>query len=146
MEVKFEYGTWQKFQTISKDPGTLYFLDNNQVYKGDQLLTSVLSVNEITEHTDSAGFPLLISDKYRNKFLISFITGEIRYIDDNLDYISITDLALGNILINQNFLQQLIAAIADSQYVEMPKLTVDGNKLVWTGSNIDSMTVFIPKQ
>lgn len=146
MEVKFKYGTWQKFQNIQKDPGTLYFLDNNQVYKGDQLLTSVLSVNEVTENTDSAGFPLLISDKLRNKFLISFITGEIRYIDDNLDYISITDLALGNILINQNFLQQLIAAIADSQYVEMPKLTVDGNKLVWTGSNIDSMTVFIPKQ
>lgn len=146
-EVQFVYGTWEQFQQIqNKDPGTLYFLDNNQVYKGNQLLSSTITVNSTSESTDINGFPLIPTAKHRNKYIISLIDGEIRFVDNDLEYTSISELFLDSILINQEFLQQLMAAIADTQEVIMPTLTVDNNTLVWTDSNVDSMTVFIPKQ
>lgn len=150
MDVKFKYGTWQKFQQISeKDPGTLYFLDNAEVYKGDMLLNSIRAVwnsSTIYGPTDENGFPITTIPAMRNKFFISLNNGEIRFVDDDLDYVSVTELALDSLLINQEFLQQLMAALADTQNIIMPTLTVDGEKLVWTESNVDSIAVFVPKQ
>ena len=149
MDVKFKYGTWEKFQTIEKDPGTLYFLDNNHVYKGDRLLTNVITVwngSYTIGSTDENGFPDVPTEEMRECYIISLENGEMRFVDQDLEYIYLTELVLENILINQDFLQRLIAAIADTKDVVMPTLTVDGNTLVWTDSNVDSMTVFVPKQ
>ena len=141
-EVKFKYGTWENFQEIqNKDPGTLYFLDNSHVYKGDQLLTNVKTVwNGSYEigTTDDNGFPDIPDESLRECYIISLENGEIRFVDSDLEYVYITELVLNNVLLNQNFLQQLIAAIADTQEVVMPTLTVNKHTLVWTGSNVDS--------
>lgn len=148
-EVKLKYGTWEKFQLIDKQPNVLYFLDNHQVYKGTDLLTNIHTVmngDNSLQSTDEYGFPDSITPDMRENYYISFNNGEIRYVTDDLEYISITELQLNDILVNQDFLQQLIAAIADTQEVVMPTLTVDNNTLIWTGSNVDSITVFIPKQ
>ena len=101
--------------------------------------------NSYTGDTDEHGFPITPNETMRNNFYISMDNGELRYVDDDLEYVNITELILDDILINDDFLQRLIAAIADTQNIIMPTLTVDGKTLVWTKSNVDSITVFVPK-
>ena len=148
-DIKFKQGTYQNYQGLSnKDPNTLYFLDNHQIYKGDELIQSVRTVwpGSSSGSTDEHGFPDTITPDMRNNYFISLENGEIRFVDEDLEYISVTDLELESILVNREFLQRLIAAIADTKEVIMPTLTVDGTRLIWTESNVDSITVFVPKQ
>lgn len=139
--VKFKYGTWENYKCLldshNTDEGTLYFLDNSQIYKGDQLMQTVKA--QWGEFPEEPGADM------RNNFFISMETGEVRYVDEDLNYINVTELVLDNLLVNEEFLERLINAIAEETNIILPTLTVDGSKLVWSGSNYEQVTVFTPK-
>ena len=133
MEVKFKYGTFEQYQDSEKDSGTLYFLNNSQIYKGDQLMSSVRSVSSNIDDgvdKDKFGFPEIITDSMIGNFFISLDNGEIRYVDSNKNYINVTNLSLEGITISQDKFLEFLYKNTNQEEVAIPKIYMQGNKLV----------------
>ena len=77
--VKFVSTTLEKYQALTiKDAGTLYSLNNGQLYKGDTLVNNVQIVSTFPE----AGI--------NHALYINPSNGEIRYYEDTYGYINVT--------------------------------------------------------
>lgn len=136
-EVKFKYTTLNKYKALAtKDDGTLYFLTNGQLYKGDLLISDVRIIT--TE------FPDVYDSNDVGNFFVSLNTGEIRYLGDD-GWVSISQIYTDNILLSPENVQRLIEAIGlERKTVRMPTLEANGNVAIWTPSNVDEVEVYVP--
>jgi len=94
---------------------------------------------------DDDGFPDTPTEEMRQNFYISLVSGDIKYVDDDLQYVNITELELESVLLNKPFLKRLINELADKKNIIMPTLTVNKETLVWTDANVGSFTAYVPK-
>lgn len=133
--VKFQYGSLDGYNAIeNKDNDTLYFLDNSQVYKGTKLITDVHTVQRFID-TDEP-----LDKTMRRNYYISLETGEIRYVNDNLEYVYISRIMIQNIVLDPTFMQRFINSIKAIE-MHMPTLTVASNSLIWTSSDTNNINV-----
>lgn len=104
--VKFIRTTAEKFNAIeTKDPDALYFLDNNTLYRGNDIVSNIVTVFGDFPNTDLSHF--------RNMYLIKPETGEIKYVNNNDTITDITSAIINKVL--------------DS----IPTLTIEGNTLIY---------------
>ncbi len=131
--IQFKYGSLEKFESLEqKDPDVLYFLDNHSLYKGNELISIVRTV--------SGDFPETPTEDMKETYQISLLTGEIRYVTNDLNYINITGLQFDNIVIDEAFTKKLIEAVGTKD-VTMPTLTVNGDTLVWTKASEETIKI-----
>ncbi len=131
--LQFKYGSLEKFESLEqKDPDVLYFLDNHSLYKGNELISIVRTV--------SGDFPETPTEDMKETYQISLLTGEIRYVTNDLNYINITGLQFDNIVIDEEFTKKLIEAVGTKD-VTMPTLTVNGDTLVWTKASEETIKI-----
>lgn len=136
--VKFQYGSFEAYKELNnKDPDTLYFLDNSHVYKGDELLTIIHSVTQFKD-------PDELDSTMKCNYYISLVTGEIKYVNEELEYVDISKLMIRGVVLQSSFIQEFIDKI-QSQLIQMPTLSVDEHVLVWESSNIDKVNVLTNK-
>lgn len=136
-EVKFKYTTPEKYKALAnKDDGTLYFLTNGQLYKGDLLISDIQVIT-----TD---FPDVYNVGDVGKFFISLATGEVRYLSDD-GWINLSQLYTENILLSEENIAKLVEAInLERATVRMPTLVARGETAVWTASNVSEIEVYVP--
>lgn len=136
-EVKFKYTTLAKYEALArKDEGTLYFLTNGQLYKGDLLISDIRIIT-----TD---FPDVYNSEDIGHFFVSLQTGEIRYLGED-GWINISQLYTENILLSEENINKLIEAIGlETKTIKMPTLQADGTLAIWTPSNVTEVEVFVP--
>lgn len=91
MAVTFKYGSLDQYSALAtKDAGTLYVLDNHQIYKGDEFLSNVQAVTEFLDEQN-------LTDEHKLNFYINLTTGELKYVTASKHYINISSLVLNNI-------------------------------------------------
>lgn len=136
-EVKFKYTTLGKYKALAtKDEGTLYFLTNGQLYKGDLLISDIRIIT--TE------FPDVYNEADKGHFFISLSTGEIRYLGDD-GWVNISQLYTENVLLSEDNINRLIEAIGlETKTIRMPTLEADGTLAIWTPSNVTEVEVYVP--
>lgn len=127
--LKFKYGSLDKFKNLeTKDPDVLYFLDNHTIYKGDNLLSVVKTVE--------GDFPEIPTNDMRETYFISLATGRIKYVTNDLQYIDITKLQLDTIVFDEDFINRIVEQLGKyTETVTMPVATVEGKTLCLTNSN-----------
>lgn len=131
--IQFKYGSLEKFESLEqKDPNVLYFLDNHTLYKGENLISTVKTI--------TGNFSDTPTENEKQTYIISLKTGEIRYVTDELTYINITSLQFDNIVLDNKFIQNLIAAIGTTD-VTMPTLKVNKDTLVWTAASEETIKI-----
>lgn len=131
--IQFKYGSLEKFESLEqKDPNVLYFLDNHTLYKGNELISTVRTI--------SGNFPEIPTADMKETYHISLLTGEIRYVTNELNYINISSLQLDNIVIDQNFVNKLVTAIGTKD-VTMPTLTVNGDTMIWAKASEETIKI-----
>jgi hypothetical protein len=128
--------TYSNYSKLSeKYENTLYFLDNGQLYHGDELVSNVKVIQ--------GDFPSVIDSSMYNNFYISLSNGEIRYAGED-GYVNISELATQNIVLSEKNIKILAERVAEKKTVTMPKLEVVGNAVVWTTSNVEEIEVLVP--
>ena len=131
--IQFKYGSLEKFKSLEqKDPDVLYFLDNHTLYKGNELISTVRTI--------SGNFPETPTEDMKELYFISLVTGEIKYVNEELNYINISSLAFNNVQITQDFVNKLVEAVGVKK-VTLPSMRVEGDKLIWTSASESSIKI-----
>ena len=131
------YGTLSEYRALTtKDSNALYFLNNHQVYKGDELISNVRTVDSFQDEST-----LKESDKLN--YFINITTGEIRYVTEEGDektpkYLDLTKLALSSITVTVNELKTFIDSLTTKD-ITTSTLTVDDHTLVVTTETISNV-------
>lgn len=132
------YGRLEDYKALAiKNPKALYFLDNHQVYKGDDLISNVRTVDSFPEET-------AITADMRLNIFINLSTGEIRYVTYDKKYINLSNVLLNNIRVTVNQLKEFYDNVQELE-VTMPQISVSEETLVLIPSNVTTETFYVKK-